>query len=374
MLKQTVCAALGGWRRLYSTLFQLYMMLTRLKYLITALLAGCMLTACSSDEPEASSCEMKFDIYSLSRSVTTISTITENPFAIFGDMIPKESADDPSTRTVVYENTPVKFINSAWTTPDPQYWYHNHLHSFVAVHPASLFTMADATTQYLNSQLSFSYTLPSDYKLTTDILAATHRRHYIDDREYDKDGNLVRGGADVVYLRFAHLMSQINLAPALADNIMDEEEYIEFRKIELSGFKTKATFKVTPASLLTATQTDDREIEVTGQGEEGSYAIEFKTPVKVKNDRKNVNLFDDDEAIIMVPQTFGADSEAEISFYYTINNDPSIKQVTLPLKIQTWATGKSYTYKFKIDRTGPHFASPIITDWDVINVGNIDVH
>ncbi|MDE6395314.1 MAG: hypothetical protein K2K77_08235, partial [Duncaniella sp.] len=90
-------------------------MLTRLKYYFVPLLAGGLLAACSSsdDEPDTSSCEMKFDISSVSRSaVTTVDNITDTPFALFGDMIPTLAADDPSVRTVIYDNTPVTYINS----------------------------------------------------------------------------------------------------------------------------------------------------------------------------------------------------------------------------------------------------------------------
>lgn len=350
-------------------------MLTRLKFSIVTLLAGWLLVSCSSDGPDTSSCEMKFDIYSLtSRSVTNISNITEKPFAIFGDMIPSESADNPSARTVVYNNIPITYINSAWTAPVRQYWFNNHIHSFVAVHPASIFAESSAATDYQNSRLSFTYTLPSDHKQTTDILSATHRRMYIDNREFDSNGQIPGTGADIVFLRFAHLLSQINLVPALVDNIMDDDSYIEFRSLELSGYKTKATFDIFPATLLTAAQTDDNEINVSSHAGEGSLKIDFPTPVKIVNHQPGAPLFSADEALIMLPQSFTADSGADIVLTYTINNDPTIKTVTLPLSNQQWASGKSYTYRFTIDRTGPHFGSTSITDWDVLNVGNIDVH
>ncbi|MDE6394459.1 MAG: fimbrillin family protein, partial [Duncaniella sp.] len=286
---------------------------------------------------------------------------------------PTLAADDPSVRTVIYDNTPVTYINSAWSTPAPQYWYNHHLHSFVTIHPASVLSAGDATPRFSNSQLSFSYTLPSDLSKTADILAATHRRLYADEREYDPDG-LLRGHADIVYLRFGHLMSLINLAPALADNVMRPDEYIEFRRLELSGFRTRATFAVAPATLLTSDQTDDRTISVTGHEGSGSLAIDFNPPVKVVNDNRNVTLINSGDPVIMLPQAFPADSDVEFILTYTVNDDPSIKQVTLPLNNQRWESGKSYTYRFTIDRTGLQFGNTAITDWDVYDVGNIDVH
>ncbi|MDE6008231.1 MAG: hypothetical protein K2G90_03385, partial [Muribaculaceae bacterium] len=132
---------------------------------------------------------MKFDISAVSRSaVTTAGNITRSPFALFGDRIPTAFAGIPSAeKSIIYFNTPVSFSNSAWTTPEPQFWYDKHEHSFVAIHPASVISASDANIQYLNNQLSFSYTLPSDHTQISDIMVATHRRRYIDQREYDKN-------------------------------------------------------------------------------------------------------------------------------------------------------------------------------------------
>lgn len=350
----------------------LFMMLDHLKHTLIPLSAGLMLISCSSDEPDVSGCEMKFDISTVSRAaVTTAGNITENPFAVFGYMVPSKSADIPSARTIIYNNTPVTYVNSAWMTEETQYWYNDHVHSFVAIHPASAVNRSDANPQYSDA-LSFTYTLPSDITQTTDILAATHRRQYNDLRKYDEDGNLIGGEAAPVSLRFGHLMSQINIAPALNDNIMNDEEFIQFRKVELARFKTKATFNITPALLLTSDQTDDRVVDVTGQEAEGYFLIEFTDPKKIVNGQDNVCLFDNNDAIIMLPQTFAADSEAEFILSYTINNDPTIKQIVLPLNSQELESGRSYTYRFTIDRSGLLFGTMTIANWELLDVGDIN--
>lgn len=341
------------------------MMLDHLRHTLIPLSAGLLLFSCSSDEPATSSCEMKFDISTVSRSaVTTADNITASPFAVFGDMSPEGTSD----RIIIYNNSPVTYINSAWATAETQYWFNHHEHSFVAIHPASVLSTSDVNPQYSNSKLSFTYTLPSDPAKTADILTATHRR------KYNNDVELNRANDNAVYLKFSHLMSLINLASKIEDNMMISDQYIEFRKLELSGFKTKANFNITPASILTTNQTDDRLFDINGREGEGMLAIEFSKPVKVVNDNKYVNLFDYNDAIIMLPQAFAADSDAKIILSYTINDDPTIKQVTLPLMNQLWEQGKTYTYRFTIDRTGIHFSTTSITDWDALNVGNIDAH
>lgn len=346
------------------------MMLDHLRHTLIPLSVGLLLLSCSSDEPAASGSEMKFDISAVSRSaVTTASNITGNPFALFGDRV----SDKPSERSVIFENIPVTFLNAVWSSPVVQYWYNNREHSFVAIHPASVLSGTDAGIQYLNSRLSFSYRLSSDHSKIKDILVATHRRKY--QKKYDEDGRPIGGTTNVVYFRFGHVMSRINLAPAFNDNVLDADAYIQFHRLELTGIKTKAAFNITPSSLLTAELTDDRMIEVTDQGEEGSLTIDFAEPKKVGNGLKIASLFDGDETIIMLPQNFTADSEAKITLSYSVSDDPSsIRKASLPLNGQIWLSGKSYTYNFSIDRTGILSGSTGIDDWEVMDAGNIDAH
>ena len=336
-------------------------MRAKLTYLFLPALAVCMMPSCVSDDPEVapSGAEMKFAPGNVSRS-TDASNIKDNPFVVFCD----RKREEDQLPLVLMNNVPVTYNSTTggWEYSNPQFWFPDNEHSFVAIHPASVVYVPDADVRYVSSQLTFTYTLPSDYRQTADILAATHRRRY------------TSGSADEVYFRFAHMLTRINVTPALNDNIMGSDGYIEFYKLELSGIKTKAAFKITPTTLLTADQTDDRDVDVAGQDAEGSLTIEFTEPKRVTNNREYVSLFDDKDAVIVAPQSFAADSEAKITLYYTINNDPEMKQITLLLAGQKWTLGKSYTYRFTVDRTGAHFDTTTITDWDVMNAGNIEVH
>lgn len=350
-------------------------MLEHLRNNLLLLSVGCLLFACSTDEPAVSRQEMRFGIYTVSRAtVTTGGTITRSPFALFGDRIPTPFAENTdSERAIVYHNTQVTYNNSVWTTPLTQYWYHLHEHSFVALHPASVLNSTDVNFKYNNNELSFIYSLPADYKQTNDILAATHRRQYIDRRELDKDGNVVEGtSSEAVYFRFEHIMSQINIAPAFEDNIMTDEEFIEFHKIVISGFKNKTTFNIKPGRLQNSTQTDEIIVGLSNIDGNGSLTIEYPTPVKVKNHGGNIDFFGTTDAIIMIPQSFADNSEAKIVLSYTINDDSSEKQITLPLRNQKWESGKSYRYKFTVGRYGLLINTTNITDWEVFDLGNID--
>lgn len=350
------------------------MMLDHLRHTLILLAAGVLLSSCSSDEPVASGCEMTFDISTASRStVTTPANIIEQPFAIFADMVLSNLTGDPSAISVVYFDSPVSYTANCWIPASTQYWYTDHEHSFVAVHPRAALQTASGL-QYSNSRLSFTYTLPSDPTQTPDLLAATHRRLYTDQRVYNSEGEVTDGVADPVILRFSHIMSQINIAPAMDDDALNPDECMEFHKLELSGFKTRATYSITPAHLQSSSQTDDNVIEVNGQDTEGNLSIVFAQPVKVFNNRKNVNLLDDSNAIILIPQSFANDSDAKITLSYTFADDPAERQVTLSLKNQRWDVGKSYVYIFSINRTSLHSETTTISNWETLDVDNIDAH
>ena len=333
-------------------------MLFRLKSNLITSFALCLLASCSAEDPAVSESgpAMEFAAGTESRA--------DNPsfsrFNVFADMklVPTQ------TPLIVMENIPVSYnqATATWAYDGKYYWFPDYEHSFVAVTPESVLS-ADNSTKYANSQLSFTYTLPSDAKKATDILAATHRRMY------------KAGAADPVLLRFGHIMSQINLAATFDDNLLSKDDYLKFLKLELSGFKTKATFNITPAPILTGARTDDSQYVVNGHEGDGKLTVEFANPEKVLNDKKSVRLFNNTDAIIMLPYSFEADSDAKIVLSYSLNDDnSSIKQLTIPLMNQKWELGMSYTYRFTIEHRGPRFHETTITDWNVLDAGNINAH
>lgn len=330
----------------------------KLRYPYILFLAVCLLSSCTSDTPDqhfGKSGEVSFDVSDKTRaSVAT----NFNEFAVFGDMkFPVNAATAP---TVIFNNTKVEYTNDKWSYRSVQYWFPQHEHSFIAVSPISVFS-ADNPPQYLNSTLSFRYTIPTSVdgnsitsKDLMDIVVATHRRLYNPD-----DPNTT------IILRFGHIMSLINLAPALDDNSLSRNGYIKIHKLEFSGVKIKARFDIQPASRLSGNQTDDMILNVT-EKEDGNFTIGFATPVKVENDAKNVSLFTDNDAIIMLPQVFASDSDSEIIVHYTINEDTSMQQVGLSLKNLKWDSAKSYLYRFTIEKRGIKFDKCEITPWNLI--------
>lgn len=348
----------------------LNLMYSKLRHIFFLVTAGWLLSSCSTDAPDVGKIEqgsaVEFATSGVSRAVTTNINNAGSKFVIYGDK--KLKADDSGNAlNVVFNNTEVEYDGASWKYDGLQYWFPKHEHSFVAIHPATIGSGAE----YANSRLSFVYTIPTSANNevakddVADIIAATHRRFH------DPDDNEV---SNVVTLKFGHIQSLINFAAAFDDNYLNETEFIKLKKLELSGFKTKATFSILPASLFTNNQTDDRVNDVTGQEADGHMTIEFAEPVTVANNRAHVGLFDDNDAIIMLPQAFAADSDAHVTISYTINDDPTVKQVSLQLMNQKWESGKSYTYRFTINRRGLLPETTTITDWEVLPVGNIDAH
>lgn len=327
--------------------------------------AGWLLSSCTSDvldgENITRGSEVQFAVSELSRATITTSI---DEFAVYGDK--KSLVDNNTAPMVLFDKTKVEHKNNSWRYDGIQYWYPKHEHSFVAIHPLSVLESGN-NPQYADSKLSFTYAVPekvSDRNAIPDILAATHRRVY----ELDDPNNTTT-------FQFSHIMSLINLAPMLSDDSMGEDSYIEFHHLVLSGLKAQATFNITPAPRQTNLQTSDRVVEVTGQNGESELTINIDTPKRIYNNKKDVTLFDDDDAIIMLPQTFDAASKAQILLTYSINGNAEKKQVTIPLaESGSWESGKSYSYRFTISRTGVKVEAATITNWDVLNVGNINAH
>lgn len=327
--------------------------------------AGWLLPSCTSDvldgENITRGSEVQFAVSELSRATITTSI---DEFAVYGDK--KSLVDNNTAPMVLFDKTKVERKNNSWRYDGIQYWYPKHEHSFVAIHPLSVLESGN-NPQYVASKLSFTYAIPnkvSDRNAIPDILAATHCRVY----ELDDPNNTTT-------FQFSHIMSLINLAPMLSDDSMGEDSYMEFHQVVLSGLKAQATFNITPAPRQTNLQTGDRVVEVTGQNGESELTINIDTPKRIYNNKKDVTLFDDDDAIIMLPQTFDAASKAQILLTYSINGNAEKKQVTIPLaESGSWESGKSYSYRFTISRTGVKVEATTITNWDVLNVGNINAH
>lgn len=324
-----------------------------------------LLTSCASDvndDPVSSEGEkMSFDVAGLSRA--SVATGIDK-FVVFGDkkFAPGSKTASPS---VLFDKTEVTCSGGVWTYEGSQYWLPKHEHSFVALSPVSVLGPG-ADHAYSASKLSFTYAIPLAGGVlkrnddVSDILLATHRRYYDPDRSPDSK----------ITFTFGHILSLINFAPAFSDNLLSGDSYISIHKLEFSGISLKARIGLLPAERLSNPQTDDKIVEVSSR-QTGNLVIELPAPVKIGNNAANVSLFADNDALIMLPQSFNADSS--LTFYFTINGDAAMRQVDFPLDNFKWDSGSRYNYKFTIDRTGVKFGNCEINDWNEVKGEEVSV-
>ena len=154
-------------------------MYAKLTYsLLIAAAAG--LTACTSESDGIGSAadgfEVRFIADARSRAVVESgSTVKNTPFAVYGEFVSTEDAT--ATPVQLFKGTQVTYTDGSWKYNSPQYWFPAMTYSFIALHPAA--DPAGLTNkEYSDNQLSFTYSLPTDYHDATDLLAATHRRRY----------------------------------------------------------------------------------------------------------------------------------------------------------------------------------------------------
>ena len=224
-----------------------------LKYSIYALTAVCVIGSCSSESPDGQSedtQEVEFTTGSGSRSaVTTTSNLTGKAFAVYGDMKPIDATADVSS-TIVFNKEQVAFQSNSksWKYGRSIYWFPNHQHSFVALHPFEAIgtTAAGKTTvtnvKYEDGTLSFSYTHPDDYKNASDVLVATHRRDYVP--ELGKK-------ADPVNFTFEHTMAVLDIVAKYTEPLVygNQNNRIEIQEVILENINVSGNYSIRPDDL-----------------------------------------------------------------------------------------------------------------------------
>lgn len=337
--------------------------------------AACAASCTSEPEPEAleSGEEMQFEAMEAPASRTVITTsnnITNKPFLVFGD-VNRTGVFYQGLQKIFMGDT-VTYVNKTWDYETPIYWLMGQEHSFVAIHPAYIQEIPEKNIDYQDSKVSFTYETPTDkYKESTDILVATHRRKY------------TRDNAGAVKFGFKHILTRLNIAPAIDEVLMyedekdkikypyNENEYILIHRIELYGLKTKAEFSFAPVPFKPGEVNTDERLETYNLDKNSVKPIilEFRDDkIKVTNNKQNVAVFDDNNALLLLPQTIGEDVYAIL--YYTVNGDHTekdlIRKITLPLSgISEWERGKSYTYKFSIQKVYTGQIKPGSLKWTI---------
>lgn len=350
--------------------------------IILTMAAGvtCM-TSCTNEyvpSGPGENARMIFEAGGLSRTpVTYDSTLIDNSFRLFGGA--QRRGEFFKGFRELFNDTEVKYdeTGNMWDYGTPQYWEMGQEHSFVALHPYDIPGMSHLEYKE-NHEVTFTYTMPEKSDDERDILFATHRRMYNMDE------------SDPVRFNFKHLLTKINVAPALSEDLMygaDDEtkkdyefdydliknEFIEIRRVELIGFRTVAHVSVKPAELGEDKRTDESVVTVKINEEDGELiAFDFPSEAKpylprVYNNGKNVSVLDKDDPIVVIPQTI--DEGAALCIKYTVNRDSiddQIRSLTFPLQgPQKLEFGKFYTLKFTIEKVYAGQIKPGSLTWVV---------
>ncbi|MDE5813603.1 MAG: fimbrillin family protein [Muribaculaceae bacterium] len=328
-----------------------------IRHIILPLLVGMVcVSSCTSDpDPVVSDYEkgeeMTFEVDAATRAIVTDNdNITDRPFMIFGDV--NRTGAFFSGLKVFFNHDQVSYNNGKWNYGAKQYWMMGQEHSFVAIHPYDVLKDLKEL-KYEDSKVSFTYQLPEkDIDMAQDLLVAAHRRIY----------TLDNGGP--IRFKFTHLLSSINIMPALDEVLMYEDEdekelypdnkdeYILFQKIEMVGIRTLGTFSFAPGPLGSGNSTNECAVDY-HSNEDGGTTVTFDykdKPIAVTNNKENVSIFDNNKAAIILPQSFDKNSASEIRLYYSVNDDNVVRTIKIPLKNITWEMGKNYTYKFTIEK------------------------
>ena len=347
-------------------------MYTSLRHHLIALLALCLLAACSSDAPDdnggagnGKGVEMLFSATDAASAASRVAATTDlctqgSVFTVFGD---RKSGS--TSVNVIFNGDNVSYDpeSKEWSYANVRYWLPDEEHSFVAVHPAGATGISD--TQYSGSTLSFNLTLPADYRSNPDLLVAAHRRMYEElSSPFEKDPQ--------AYVRFSfnHVMSRINF------KVKNEgaAQEVKIKKIELQGINRTGTFTVTPAPLSSGgDRTDDHISSWTGIANKGDLiaALDVNIP-----DTEVRDLFPDNNALFMIPQPDNKDVITRITYDLYDDGKKHDEDYTLIAQepIGGWQPGKMYTYTLDIKPLQSNVSMTLsVSDWLMGAENNVDV-
>lgn len=309
------------------------------------------MAACTQSEPDspAQSGAMEFDVAGLSRAQsTTANTITNLPFAVYGDMA-------FASKTVVFNGSPVTYSSSkGWTYADRQYWMPKHEHSFVALHPYGSPLITDDS--YSDSRLEFTYTYPDDYRQASDALIAAHRR---------KIGDDPTGKPDPVRFSFAHILTNVNVMVAYKATSTGPTS-ITVDGLTFKNIPMQSTYAVTPAPLAgggssTGDWTNDEGTQrgwTVKRRDDLKIAFDGQSPRTVQTNEGEFPLFSERDALLLLPNPGTAPAELELN-YTTSQGDKESVSADIP---RGWNPGTSLTLSLKIDNGVVQF-SITVEDW-----------
>ena len=288
-------------------------------------------------------------------TVTTTDNIKKKSFAVYGDMKPLDSSNNP---IVIFNGDEVSHDGSEWKYSNTRYWFSNYDYSFAAVHPKLDNKAAIQNLKYTDNSLSFTYS-PSTYSDGIDIMTATHRRNS-------------NTAVTPVNFEFHHILSRINFKAKVDNTAVND---IIITHLALVNVPAKADYSITAAS--TGTNTNDYTEKWSDflDKDTNNPLFEFSDEITIAKGTTK-EFFPMEDALMIIPQEVPDDVELQIT-YTTKNSGKSttastkLKNLTITAHNGVWEMGKAYTYSFTLgDNESIIFNVPTVQDWNEAEGGN----
>lgn len=251
-----------------------------------------------------------------------------------------------SVCTDLFNGTVVIREADNWTYSPIKYWFTGYTYDFRAIYPAN--PGDDAPISYIRGNGAASYLKIDNFTADgVDLMAASERRAIADTDKTPRPA---------VDLRFRHLLSRVTFVAA-----NDDVEEYKILKFSISGIVKTGNWSgesYTP---------DGTSCGEWTPGNEGTYEAAIPSGgVSVGKDF--VRLFDGDNLILAIPQTF---ESLVVDMEYAFAGTPDKIHTAKATLSGAWQSGKSYSYSFTV-YPQLEFGAPAVDDWSSESVNNPD--
>lgn len=300
-------------------------MKTKIYTILTTLAIGTLLSSCVWGGPEEGEENLAISFSeNITRALKTSFEVGDS-FAVWGAMV------NGAESVEIFDGTEVTQVSAGnWTYSPERYWFDGWSYDFIALHPA----LSGVTYDIPGKSVAIV-----DFPTTqgTDLLIA--KRTGI---TYDPVN-------PTVALQFSHMMSQISIQGANADDGLE----IEVTNIRFVG-KAQASYDGTE-------WTQNGSTATLAQSSPSTKLLQGKYETLLEN-------------ILVVPNAI--DSDMRIILTYTVNGAMKPNR-TIPLSAASLTSlepGKKYIYKFTLDPAGNIiFERPTVDTWGSIYGGTFVV-
>ena len=225
-----------------------------------------------------------------------------------------------------------KRSGNTWHTSNDKYWATDATLSFYAYAPTNA-SMLSESGSGLSKDRTVHYLAGTgdDIKSQPDFIVA----------KSEDNSRSATDAASAVDLHFSHALTAITFAVG-KDMVPGK-----ISKITVRGVKGEGDYNIATNTWNTDNVTANAEYTIDKLGSNGDGTI---------TGEKDVALTNNDQTLLMIPQTLGSDAEVEIVF----DNDNGAKTLTASLSGTSWEAGHSIIYKLS--------ASEVTT----LSLGNIE--